>query len=81
MSLRAERIILTRDSDDEQDLNIIVEYHYLDLNRYEVTLKTAIRKDSFHFNDGQFQIKMYADGSSTLFRKERGSVKTISNYL
>ena len=80
-AIRGERVILTHENNNEEDLNIVVEYHYLSLGKYEVTLKTALRTDSFHFSDGQYQVKIRRDGSSTLFKKERGEIKTIDNYL
>ena len=44
---RSDRIVLTRVFEDEVKLNIVVEYHFLNMNSYEVTLITAMRKDDF----------------------------------
>lgn len=78
---RPERIILTMQCENIPDLNIVTEYHYIDSNRFEVTVKTALRKDDFYFSDGDFQVIIYEDGTSSLFSKERGKVKMIDQYL
>jgi len=78
---RPERVILTLEKENEINLNIVTEYHHLSLNRYEVTVKTALRKNDFYFGDGDYQVTIHEDGSSTLFRKERGKVNSISEYL
>jgi hypothetical protein len=80
-SNRPERILITFKIENEINLNVIAEYHYLELNKYEVTVKTAMRKDAFHFSDGQYQVQMDQDGSSILFRKEKGKIKTIDSYM
>lgn len=77
---RAERLALALLEEDKEPLNVIAEYHYLNLNKYEVTVKTAIRKQNFHFSDGQYQVEISQEGSSRLFKKERGKINLISNY-
>lgn len=79
-SNRPERILVTLKKEKEVSLNVIAEYHYLELSKYEVTVKTAMRKDEFHFSDGQYQIEMEEKGISTLFRKEKGKIIKIDSY-
>lgn len=79
-SHRPERVVITQLLDDELALNVITEYHYLSLNKYEVTIVTALKKDDFYFSDGQYQIKIDVDNTSTLYRSERGVVKIISEF-
>jgi hypothetical protein len=75
-----QRIVLTQIFDNDIDLNLIVEYHYLSTHKYEVTLKTAMRKQDFYFNDGTFQLKVYQDGTSMLLKNETGKIIKISEY-
>lgn len=77
---RPERIVITQAFDEKLDLNIIAEYHFLSLNKYEVTLITGLRKNNFYFSDGQYQIKIEMDGTSILCRNERGQIKLISEF-
>ena len=78
---RRNRIVLTKMFEDELKLNIVVEYHFLDMNRYEVTLITAIRNEDFYFSDGSFQLGIQVDGSSSVYRNEKGKVKLISEFI
>ena len=55
---RLGRIVLTKSIDGEDDLNIVVEYHYLKMHKYEVTLVTALIKVNFLINDGDYQVKI-----------------------
>lgn len=77
---RPERVVITQTLNEGLDLNVIAEYHYSRLNQYEVTIVTALRKDDFYFNDGQYQIKIDVDDTSTLYRRERGQTKMISQF-
>ncbi|WP_158796694.1 hypothetical protein [Pedobacter sp. L105] len=79
-SMRNQRIILTLKHQKGLNLNIVAEYHYLVLNRYEVTVITAIRKDDFYFAEGEYQIRINMDGSSTLSRKINGKIKLIDTF-
>lgn len=75
---RPERIVLTQLFDGDSDLNIVAEYHYLSMHKFEVTLVTAMRKDDFYFNDGVFQVKILPDDSSLLLKNEKGKILKIS---
>jgi hypothetical protein len=79
-SKRFERIVLQKSISNEEKLNVIAEYHYLNLNKYEVTVKTAMRKDDFHYSDGQFLVEIFDEGNSILFKKELGRIIIISEY-
>jgi hypothetical protein len=74
------RVVLTRLFDGDEDLNIVVEYHYLSMHRYEVTLKTAMRKTDFLINDGTFQLKINPDGTSVLVKNENRKLVQFSEY-
>jgi len=80
VSIRNPRITITSEMYGEGKLNIVAEYHYLSINRYEVTVITALRKDNFRFNDGEYQVEIHKDGTSTLYKSERGKIKVIEEY-
>lgn len=76
-----QRITLTQHFHDESsDLNIVVEYHYLSMHRYEVTVITALRKNDFYFNDGSYQIELYENDGSNLNKNELKKVKEIDSF-
>lgn len=75
-----QRIVLTQLFDNVEDLNVVVEYHYLTTHKYEVTLKTAMRKEQFMINDGTFQLKINSDGTSVLVKNENRKIIKISEY-
>jgi len=73
------RIVLMETFKDELDLNLIVEYHFIDVATYEATVITAMRKDGFEEGQGQFSITMNG-GDSTLSVKVRGRRTTLDTY-
>jgi hypothetical protein len=62
------------------DLNVIVEYHYINKNKYEVTVRTAMCKDEFKISDGQYKIEIDDDGNSVLYKNERSSLNSICDF-
>lgn len=76
--LRPERIVLTKEVDGELPLNVVAEYHYIGLNKFEVTLKTAMKIGGFKLSDGQYQVVLHPDGTSTLMRLERSKFLLMS---
>lgn len=81
IAVRNPRITVTLNIEKELKLNVVAQCHYLSLSRYEITIITAIRKNDFHFNDGEYQIEINKDGTSTLYKSERGIKKMIEEYL
>lgn len=76
-----QRIILTQHfTDESHDLNVVVEYHYISMHKYEVTVITALRKNDFYFNDGSYQVELNEDDTSDLNKKELGRVKKINSF-
>lgn len=73
------RIVLIENFKDELDLNIIVEYHFIDVATYEATVITAMRKDSFYEAEGQYSIIM-SGRDSLLSVKVKGVRTTIDDY-
>lgn len=72
---RANRIVL-QENTDESMLNVVIEAHLISVDRYEITVKTAMCNDSFAISDGQFAIEII--GNESVIRKmERGQVREV----
>lgn len=68
------RIVLQDKTTDEKDfLNVAVEYHYEDLNSFEVTIWTAMAIENFRYRDPQYIVELYSD-KTVLKQKERGKI-------
>jgi hypothetical protein len=78
---RFGRIVLQKKDAEGQLLNVVVEYHYISLNQYEVTVKTAMREDNFRLSEGQYLIEIVNDEESELKKKEGNRIKKVSSYL
>lgn len=53
------RVVLKKHFDNEETLNVVAEYHFVNFNDYEVTIVTAMRKDNFTISVGQNALEMY----------------------
>jgi hypothetical protein len=73
------RIVLKQIFENELTLNVIVEYHFVELNKYEVTVITAMRKEDFHFSEGQYCME-FVENESFLKFKQQGKVSIVDNY-
>lgn len=73
------RIVLIETYKGELDLNLIVEYHFIDVATYEATVITAMRKDGFQEGEGQYSINM-TEGDSILCVKVNGKRTQIDDY-
>lgn len=76
---RSNRILLQERFSTGETLNVAVEYHYVDFNKYELTVKTAMRVDDFRVSDGQYVLEVYNETSSELKRFEGKKFKVIFN--
>lgn len=72
---RPYRVVLQEQSIFGQ-LNVVIEAHFLDLNRFELTVKTAMCKDDFRLNDNEYLIEL-TDSGSILKRCEIKSIKEV----
>ncbi|MGB8190321.1 MAG: hypothetical protein WCF67_00320 [Chitinophagaceae bacterium] len=72
---RANRIVLKEDT-EEGLLNVVIEAHIIDLDTYEVTVKTAMCTDEFPLGDGQFALHIFGN-ESVLKKLERGRVVEV----
>ncbi|MFV7236433.1 hypothetical protein [Flavobacterium sp. ZB4R12] len=77
---RPLRIVLKQVFDDDEILNIIVEYNFIELNVYEVTVVTALRKENFTLSDGQYGIVFELDRVKLIFNV-RGKHILVDEYI
>jgi hypothetical protein len=59
---RPLRIVLQQETQQGM-LNVVIEAHFLDVSRYEITVKTAMCKDNYQLSDNQYSIALMEDGS------------------
>lgn len=55
------RIVLKDYRNEEEPLNVVVEIHFLDYSKYEITTITAMKCTDFHISDGQYNITISND--------------------
>lgn len=61
---------------NDTTLNVVIEVHYVNIYKYEVTVKTAMAIDDFRITDGQYVVELQED-SSFLKKNEKGQIKEI----
>lgn len=74
-----KRVLVQETTANGELLNLVVEYHYLDICRYEVTLITAMVEDNFNIFDGQYILCIDGE-SSTLKRKVVGNITDVGEF-
>lgn len=62
VGIRAQRIVLRKYTEIGL-LNVVVEFHHQEVNKYEVTVCTAMVTDDFRISDGQFVVLIDGDYS------------------
>ncbi|MDM1362474.1 hypothetical protein HX071_01390 [Myroides marinus] len=77
--LRNQRIVLIDKLLDQEDLNVVVEIHFDNIETYEFTIITAMRVDDFNIGDGQYIIEM-TNNSSVLKQFVRGTKKVVDDF-
>jgi hypothetical protein len=59
---QSTRIVIQNHVDNEEHfLNVALEYHFLDVDTYEVTVWTAMKHKGFHIREGQYIIQLHHD--------------------
>jgi hypothetical protein len=58
---KSTRIVLKQILDGGEVLNVAVEYHFFDVNTYEITVWTAMKVDQFFIRDGQYVVELHHD--------------------
>jgi len=74
---RPQRIVLQENQNDTL-LNVVIETHHIDINIWEITVKTAMCKDDYELSDNQYAIQIDGD-SSLLFKRDLKVTKEISH--
>ena len=73
------RIVLRQNSDEKTTLNIVVEYHFISLNKFEVTIVTAMSNEQFQLGDNQYAVE-FSEEKSILFRLVNKQVVKVDDY-
>ena len=73
------RVVLRQLFNNKEPLNVAVEYHFLKLNSYEVTIKTAMSVEQFDLGDGQYLIE-FNENESTLYSFRKRQLNEIDKY-
>jgi len=60
-------------------LNVVIECHYLKMNHYEITVKTAMVNDAFIMSDGQYSVEIQGN-HSTLSRLVKGKMIEMCEF-
>ena len=77
---QSTRIVLQNHVDNEDDfLNVAVEYHFLDVDTYEITVWTAMKEKGFHIREGQFIVQLHHD-RTILFKFVKGSFFQLHSF-
>lgn len=63
---KSSRIVLKRFLDGGEVLNVAVEYHFFDVNTYEITIWTAMKVNDFFIRDGQYVVELHHDKTKLL---------------
>jgi hypothetical protein len=71
------RIVLMEGNGAEK-LNVVIQAHFIAVNKFEITVKTALRTDDFRLYQGQYAIELQGD-TSILLRKDNNRIVEISN--
>jgi hypothetical protein len=75
----ARRILVQNSHTSNPVLNVITETHFVDFNKYETTVITAMCKNGFIPNDGQFVVEILGEFESILKQYVKGSYKEIAH--
>ena len=70
-------VILQELYENDQMLNVATECHFIDVNTYEITVKTAMVVDNFRIRDGQYILEII-ENISILKRKVNNKIIEIS---
>lgn len=65
---------------DDVTLNVVAEFHGLDVGEYEVTVRTAMRKTNYSIFDGDHEI-IFDGESSILNIKSQNTLKKIDSII
>lgn len=75
-----QRLVLQEVSNTSDTLNTVVEFHFLDTNKYEVTVRTAMCVENFKIQDNQYVVQFAEDESNLLVFKNKQFVQ-LDQYV
>ena len=73
------RVVLRENFEDKDKLNIAVEYHFINLNKFEVTIVTAMSNDEFQLSDNQYAIE-FDNQESSFYRLVNKKIIKVDDY-
>ena len=73
------RVLLKDYLDVDEFLNVVLEFHFIDLHTIEVTIITALICDDFNLSDRQYGIE-FEGNHSTLIQLITNSIEVIDDY-
>ena len=73
------RVLLKDYLDVDEFLNVVLEFHFIDLHTIEVTIITALICDHFNLSDRQYGIE-FEGNHSTLVQLITNSIEVIDDY-
>lgn len=76
---KEKRIIIRRNTDSGEILNLVIECHFVDIALYEITLVTAMVENNFRVFDGQYVLDIDEE-SSVLSRKVANKFTEIRKF-
>lgn len=68
--------VILQEGVDENTLNVAIQVHFIEINRYEITIKTAMCIEKFKVDYGQFAV-IIEDGGATLNRCNNGKLDFV----
>nr|WP_298657940.1 hypothetical protein [uncultured Flavobacterium sp.] len=77
---KSTRIVLQDLVDAVEDfLNVAVEYHFLDVDTYEITVWTAMTNKAFRIREGQYIIQLHHD-KTILHQMVKGTYQQLHSF-
>lgn len=73
------RIVLRQVFPHKTTLNIVVEYHFISLFKFEVTIITAMSIEDFQLGDNQYAIE-FNEAESALYRLVNKKIIKVDDY-
>ncbi|MFH6972934.1 hypothetical protein [Flavobacterium petrolei] len=77
---KSVRIVLQNRMDVVDDiLNVAIEYHFVDVHTYEITIWTAMNTRDFFIRDGQYVVQLHHDKTS-LFKNMKKTLTQLCEF-
>lgn len=76
---KSRRVLIKDSYSSTPTLNVIIETHFIDFNKYETTVKTALCKDGYTPFDGDYVLDLTGEYSSTVYIYTSKRLQEISS--